>query len=164
MTISRDWATPITMGAFLLMAVTGILMFFHLDTGLNKEAHEWLGWAMVAGVSLHSVANWSALSRHLGRHPAQAIIGLFALLLAGSFFIQPDKNDGSPAKLLMGTVLAAPLSQVAGLSGQSPQALVDKLTQAGFKVASPEQSLSDIAGKEREPQMKALRLALPKAP
>lgn len=164
MTISRDWATPITMGAFLLMSVTGILMFFHLDTGLNKEAHEWLGWAMVAGVALHSVANWGAFSKHLGRRPAQAIVGVFALVLAGSFFIQPDKNDGSPDKLVMDTMLAAPLSQVAGLSSQSPQALVDKLTQAGFNVASPAQSLSDIAGKEREPQMKALRLALNKAP
>ncbi len=164
MTISRDWATPITIGAFLLMAVTGILMFFHLDTGLNKEAHEWLGWAMVAGVALHSVANWSALSRHLGRRSAQATVGLFALLLAGSFFIQPDKNDGSPAKLAISTMLAAPLSQVAGLNGQSPQALSDKLTQAGFKVSSTEQSLAQIAGKERDPQMKALRLALSKTP
>lgn len=45
MTISRNWATPLTIGSFLLMAVTGLLMFFHLDTGLNKAAHEWLGWA-----------------------------------------------------------------------------------------------------------------------
>ena len=164
MTISRDWATPITIGAFLLMAVTGVLMFFHLDTGLNKEAHECLVWAMVTGVALHSMANWGALSRHLGRPSAQAIVGLFALVLAGSFFIQPDPNEGSPVKLVMGTMLAAPLSQVAGLSSQSPQALVDKLTQAGFKVASPEQSLSDIAGKARDQQMKALRLALSKAP
>jgi peptidoglycan/LPS O-acetylase OafA/YrhL len=164
MTISREWATPMTIGAFLLMAVTGILMFFHLDTGLNKEAHEWLGWAMVAGVALHSVANWGAFTRHLGRRSAQAIVGVFALVLMGSFFIQPDQNDGNPAKLAISTVLSAPLSQVARLSGQSPQALSDKLTQAGFKVASTEQSLAQIAGQERDPQMKALRLALTKTP
>jgi peptidoglycan/LPS O-acetylase OafA/YrhL len=164
MTISRDWATPMTMGAFVLMAVTGILMFFHLDSGLNKEAHEWLGWAMVAGVALHSVANWSALSRHLGRRSAQAIIGLFALVLVGSFFVQPDKDGDSPAKLAISAVMAAPLSQVAGLSGQSPQALSDKLTQAGFKVTSTDQSLAQIAGKARDRQMESLRLALNKTP
>ena len=61
----RPWATPLTIGSFALMATTGILMFFHLDSGLNKVAHEWLGWAMVAGVALHATVNWAALKRHL---------------------------------------------------------------------------------------------------
>ena len=42
MKVSRDWATPVTIGSFGLMAITGLLMFFHLDSGLNKTAHEWL--------------------------------------------------------------------------------------------------------------------------
>ena len=29
MKISREWATPLTIGIFALMAVTGLLMFFH---------------------------------------------------------------------------------------------------------------------------------------
>ena len=44
----RESATPLTIGSFLLIAITGVLMFFHLDSGLNKLAHEWLGWAMIA--------------------------------------------------------------------------------------------------------------------
>ena len=67
MQISREWATPLTIGTFLIMATTGILMFFHLDRGLNKEAHEWLGWAMVAGVGTHVVANLSSFKRYLGK-------------------------------------------------------------------------------------------------
>ena len=43
MKLSRDWATPLTAGAFIVLAVTGLLMFFHLDRGLNHLAHEWLG-------------------------------------------------------------------------------------------------------------------------
>ena len=62
--ISRDWATPITIGAFAVMSVTGLLMFFHLDIGLNKLAHEWLGWLMVAGVAAHAIANWGAFKRY----------------------------------------------------------------------------------------------------
>ena len=48
----RPWITPVVIGAFTLSAVTGVLMFFHLDSGLNKTAHEWLSWAMVIGVVL----------------------------------------------------------------------------------------------------------------
>ena len=38
----RKWATPLTIGAFFLMAATGILMFFHIDRGIISGAHEWL--------------------------------------------------------------------------------------------------------------------------
>jgi hypothetical protein len=40
MTIQREWVTPIAAGAFLISAVTGVLIFFHVDSGLNKVAHE----------------------------------------------------------------------------------------------------------------------------
>jgi hypothetical protein len=62
---TREWATPLTAGTFLLMAVTGVLIFFHLDSGLNKAAHEWLGWAMIVGVAAHIVANLPAFKRYL---------------------------------------------------------------------------------------------------
>jgi hypothetical protein len=42
MKITRDWATPLTAGAFILMASTGMPMFFHLDRGIIHLAHEWL--------------------------------------------------------------------------------------------------------------------------
>ena len=54
MKLQRDWITPITMGAFGLLAVTGVLMFFHLDSGLNEAAHEWLSWVLLGGVALHA--------------------------------------------------------------------------------------------------------------
>ena len=64
MKVSREWATPLTIGLFILMAVTGILMFFHLDSRLNKLAHEWLGWLFVVGVVAHAAANWTGVKYH----------------------------------------------------------------------------------------------------
>lgn len=158
--ISRNWATPLTIGAFLLMAVTGILMFFHQDVGLNKEAHEWLGWAMVVGVLAHVVANWSGFARHFQRNSAKAIVGLFALLLAGSFFLGGDEGV-NPARLALQTLTQAPIGQVAALRGESPIALVTRLQAAGFSVSGPEQSIAQVAGKEREQLARALSAALP---
>lgn len=158
--ISRNWATPLTIGAFLLMAVTGILMFFHLDIGLNKEAHEWLGWAMVLGVAAHVAANWSGFARHFQRTSTKAIVGLFALVLAGSFFLGGEEG-GSPARLAIQTLTQAPIDQVAALRGESSIALVTRLQAAGFTVKGPEQSLAAVAGQDREQLMKALNAALP---
>jgi hypothetical protein len=50
MAIQRERVTPIAAGAFLLSAITGVLIFFHVDSGLSKLAHEWLSWALLGGV------------------------------------------------------------------------------------------------------------------
>ncbi len=99
--ISREWATPLTIGAFALMAVTGLLMFFHLDNGLQKSVHEWLGWLLVAAVAVHAAANWLGFKRYfqrLGR--GQAILAVCALALVGSFFIASPTAGGAPPQVL----------------------------------------------------------------
>ena len=53
----RTWAGPLTIGSFGVVATTGILMFFHADSGSMKLAHEWLGWLLVLGVIAHVVLN-----------------------------------------------------------------------------------------------------------
>ncbi|MEZ5476590.1 MAG: DUF4405 domain-containing protein [Thiolinea sp.] len=57
----RNWATPITIGSFIISAITGVLIFFHINIGLVKPAHEWLSWFMILGVAMHLVINWRAL-------------------------------------------------------------------------------------------------------
>lgn len=36
----KTWAGPLTIGSFVVIAGTGILMFFHLNVGVVKLAHE----------------------------------------------------------------------------------------------------------------------------
>ena len=40
----RSWTTPLLTGTFLLVAATGVLMFFHAPFALVHPAHEWLSW------------------------------------------------------------------------------------------------------------------------
>ncbi len=156
MPISRDWATPLTIGAFILMACTGILMFFHLDTGRNKDVHEWLGWAMVAGVGLHVTVNWTLFKRYLGKPSSLMIVGVFVAILAASFFIPEEEKGGNPGKRATQAVLSAPISAIAPLAHQSPDELIATLQQAGFKIQSADQTLQSVTGPEHEAQFKAL--------
>ena len=118
MHIDRNWATPLTVGAFGLLATTGVLMFFHLDTGLNKTAHEWLSWAMLGGVVLHALLNLPAFKRYFTQTTGRVVMGAFALVLALSFLSLGGKGGKEPGFAPPVRALAAApipvLAQVAG--------------------------------------------------
>lgn len=154
MMIKREWATPLTAGAFLLLAVTGLLMFFHADSGLNKVAHEWLSWVLVAGVALHVTANFKAFQNHLKARRGQMLIGLFALILAGSFLSVGGKDE-PPFMAPIRALTQAPVSALAQVAQVSPEEFRARMQGAGLNATSDQQTIAElVAG--REQQMRVL--------
>lgn len=157
--VSREWATPLTIGAFALMAVTGLLMFFHLDSGVQKFVHEWLGWLLVAAVAAHATANWLGFKRYLlvpGR--GWAILGVCAVVLAGTFLpLFPAAGDASPPVLAMRAVSQAPLGTVAPLAGKSVEQLQSDLDAVGIHVDRADQSIGSVVKSDREQLGRAMR-------
>lgn len=161
MKISREWATPLTIGAFALMAITGVLMFFHLDGQLNKLAHEWLGWVMIVGVGLHVAVNWVAFKRYfLASTKGRAIMALSALVIVGSFAPLPDSKEGgaSPPVMAMQAVMKTPLAQVAPLTGRTAEVLLADLKQAGIVLDSADQTLDSVVRGDRPRTGVAMRV------
>lgn len=163
MNIKREWATPIAAGAFLLSAATGVLIFFHVDSGLNKFVHEWLSWVLLGGVVLHIIANFPAFKRHLGLRRGQFLMGGFALVLALSFFsLGPQQEPGfmPPIRALS----KAPLTTLAMVAGVSDDTLRQRMVLAGLKPTSDQQTLNDLVGPDMRQQVRVLGalLAAPK--
>lgn len=159
----RPWITPVVMGAFLLSAVTGVLMFFHLDSGLNKAAHEWLSWAMVIGVGLHVLLNMPAFKRYLTQTTGRVVIGAFAAVLALSF-IPAGGAGGEPGFAPPVRALAkAPITVLAQVAGTSTEDLKAKLQAQGLKVTSDQQSVADLVGPDLRKQIGAISKVLPAA-
>lgn len=159
----RDWATPMVAGAFLLSATTGILIFFHWDTGLNKAAHEWLGWALVLGVAAHLASNFAGFQKRFAAPLSKIIIGVFAAVLLLSFIPAGKDGEGSPVRASLDALTAAPLSSVALIAKKDVNALISEL-QAGGIVITADQSLGDVLPKDREATMDALRIVFKTAP
>lgn len=141
----RNWATPLIIGASILLAVTGVLMFFHLDSGLNKTAHEWLSWLFIAGMAGHVIANLPSLKRHLTAPLGRGIVVVFVLLLAGSFMSFGGGKGKPPMRLIAQSVAAAPLASVAGVAGTSVEDLVRKLQRGGYDKAEASVSVRQLA-------------------
>lgn len=155
MRIQREWVTPIAAGAFLLSAVTGVLLFFHMDSGLNKVAHEWLSWVLLGGVALHVVVNFSGLKRHLGTLRGKILIGVFALIL-GLSFVGPGEKSEPPFMRPVQALSAAPLTTLAAVARLSPAELQARLSKAGLHPMNDQQSLSDLTGPDMRKQMEVL--------
>jgi len=153
----REWATPLTMGAFAVMGVTGVLMFFHLDSGLNKPAHEWVGWAMILGVAGHVAANWTSVKRYLKTSrmgQGLAAAGIAVLLL--SFLPTPGPRNGSPPVQAMRGVLRAPIASVAALTGRPLDQIRADLAKAGVELPNAEASIASVTGEDRGLQARAI--------
>ncbi len=156
----RPWITPVVIGAFGLSAVTGVLMFFHLDSGLNKTAHEWLSWAMVIGVSLHVLLNLPAFKRYFTQTTGRVVIGLFALVLALSF-IPAGGSGGEPGFAPPVRALAkAPITVLAQVAGTSTDEVRAKLQAQGLTVTSDQQSVADLVGSDLRQQIGAMSKVL----
>lgn len=158
MFIQRKWVTPLLTGSFILLAITGILMFFHLDSGANKLAHEWLSWLLVAAALLHVLANLPGFKLHLRSRTGQLLIGAGVLVLALSFLpIGEEGKGGKPPFAAPVQALAqAPLPVLAQVAGLSPAELQARLADAGVKTDNQTASLRAVLGPDLHRQLEVL--------
>ncbi|MFA7275962.1 MAG: DUF4405 domain-containing protein [Pseudobdellovibrionaceae bacterium] len=159
----RDWATPLVAGAFLLSGVTGVLIFFHLDSGLNKEAHEWLGWVLLIGAAAHIVSNFTAFKKRLMQPLTKVIIGLFATILILSFIPASGEGGGKAGMRKAVDALAdAPLSLVAQVAHKDVAVILADMKAAGIEIQSQEQSIKALSAGDMEKQMQIMGIIFKK--
>jgi len=161
--IQRNWVTPFTFGAFILCAVTGILMFFKIHIGLVKPAHEWLSWLMVVAAAFHLARNRRAFARALARPAAKAVAAVFFLLLGASLLpLGNDQGDAGKRRRqtdqITEALTHAPLATVAKIANRMPEETLQILWGKGVKAQSMEQSIQEIAEENSQRAMDVLAI------
>jgi len=152
----RPWITPLVIGSFLLLSVTGVLMFFHLDTGVNKTAHQWLSWAMVGGVALHVALNFPAFKRYFSQRAARWVIAFFVILLALSFVPLKGAKKAPGYASSVRALAQTPITTLAQVADTSPEEMRNRLEDAGLSPTSNNQSISDLMGTDLRAQIALL--------
>jgi hypothetical protein len=157
MNIQRSWVTPITAGAFLLVGVTGVLIFFHVDSGANKFVHEWLSWVLLGGALLHTTANFSGLKNHLSTRRGQALVGIFAVALLISFApLGEEGEDGPPFMAPVKALGGSSITTLAQVAQVTPDEMRARLSRAGVQATSDQQTLTELVGPDARKQMHVL--------
>ncbi|MGB8247638.1 MAG: DUF4405 domain-containing protein [Chlorobium sp.] len=157
-TSMKSWATPLAIGSFIILAVTGLLMFFKIEGGYIKPVHEWLSWLMVAGVVLHTVANWKAFLSYFSKIPAVSIISVAVVVTALAVFMPASREGGNPKMKMMKSIESARLETVAELAGKESGEIIATLAGNGISVSDPSMTIRQIAKANQKKEMEVLGL------
>lgn len=140
----RTWSTPLTIGSFVLVAVTGVMMFFDIVPGYVVFAHQWLSWLFLIGCGGHIAVNWRPFLLHVRSGWGRSSVAVFLVLLVLSSFSFGRITAPQLKWPLANALLDAPLAAVAGVAGREPALLVEMLARHGV-TAEPEQSIRHTA-------------------
>ncbi|WP_292002097.1 DUF4405 domain-containing protein [Chlorobium sp.] len=155
-TTMRSWATPLAIGSFIILAVTGILMFFKIEGGYIKPVHEWLSWLMVAGVALHTIANWKVFVSYFSKIPALSIISMGVIVTALAVFMPVSREGGNPKAKMLRAMQTAKLETVAEIAGKESDEIVAALKEKGIGVGDPAMTVREIAKQNDKEAMEVL--------
>lgn len=113
----RNWISPLAGVAFASVAVSGILMFFHIRIPGMRYMHELMGVLLAVAGTIHILLNWRPFTRYFRTKAAIfALIGglilCLALMIAGAKY---HSNQG----------------RYRGGHGQAPAAAEQPRTQPG---------------------------------
>lgn len=140
----RNWSTPLTIGSFILMSATGILMFFEQESlGIITIVHQWFSWLFLLGSAGHIAANFYPFKKHLktpwGKITALSFISVFVLSLFSWGLVTGPQLE-RPIELAL---VDAPLSALADVIRMPQANLIEKLKSQGIS-ATPQHSIRDV--------------------
>ena len=102
----RDIATSFTTTTFLVIGISGVMMFFHFFDSSVKELHEILGLAFVVAAVLHVIMNWKSMKNYFSKKIFISAVIIVAVI-SGIFISVNSSKAENPKKLLMQKVLDA---------------------------------------------------------
>ncbi len=110
MKLNRNYVTPFISLVFLVVGITGVLMFFHLFDGYTEIVHEFLGVFFVICAIFHIILNWKPLKIHFKKGvfiPAALAVAVISIL----FIVQQHYNPKVDT-IVLGRIVKAPVDDV----------------------------------------------------
>ncbi len=172
--IARQWITPIALGSFIVSAVTGILLIFHIKSGFIIWSHEWLSLVFVAGGVLHALINFKPLKTSVVRIKGAVIVVAFIAVTGVALFSQGQAvtggshgggrggfaGGGSPVGKMFVAMGNLPISTLAEATGHTQDELVATLASNHIAVTSQSQTLAELASQNGTQSADLLKLVL----
>lgn len=132
MKLNRNYVTPFISLIFLVVGITGVLMFFHLFDGYTEVAHEFLGFFFVICAVFHIILNWKPLKIHFKKsvfRPAAIAVAILSIL-----FIIQQRHDPKVDTIILERIIKAPVNDVFKALRVDPAEAVKRLEAKGISL------------------------------
>lgn len=150
MIVDRKYITPFISLLFVVLAITGIFMLFHLFDGYTEVAHELIGIGFVVAAILHIILNWNGLKIHFLRQvfiPAAIAVAVLVI-----FFVYLERKQLPLDIIIVNKTFKAPLKESCKILDIDYSTAIKKLEQKGYKI-NELKTLEDIWKKnDTDPQ------------
>lgn len=137
----KTLATSLTAVAFLIVGITGLMLFLHIGKSYAKELHELLGIGFTIFAIAHIIFNWTLMKRYFSNK--LFYISLLPVVVF-SLFISMDSSTSSinPKDMLIKSTLNAPLQASLSVLQIEPQEAMQLIENAGLSTSGSESLMS----------------------
>jgi Na+/melibiose symporter-like transporter len=110
MKLSRSFITPLITIIFLVVALSGLLMFFHVFDGYTEVVHEILGLFFVVFSVLHVILNWKAFKIYFKKRVF--ILSTIVVAVISILLVIQQLNSPKFDTILIERITDAPIEDV----------------------------------------------------
>lgn len=144
--ILQRYATPLTIGLFLISLISGVALFFHAAPSVFHSMHEWLSMLLIAPVGLHLWRNWQAMMNYLAKPAFSAAMAVCLVAALGFGFASTAAGGrhGSAQFALLNALTTTTPAKLAPALGTDADQLVATLKMHGFAKAAADVTLTEI--------------------
>lgn len=140
----RKWVTPLTMGAFLLTAATGLGLFFEVEGGFVKPIHEWFSLTLVLGGALHVFDHWKGIRNHLSSPWGKAFVAAGVAMLVVAVLPAPERTPWPSMAKMNDALGRATVAEVARLGNVPADSVLAGLKAGGCRPGTMQDTVAAL--------------------
>ena len=106
--MNKTLATSLTTALFLVIGISGVMIYFGLFKGNVKDLHEILGLGFIVAVIFHLFYNWKQMKKYFNRNTFLSSV-LITALITGGFIINSLYKEPSPKGVVLQSMMKTPI-------------------------------------------------------
>lgn len=116
----KEISTSLTTLIFVVIALTGVMMFFHLFNGYTKKLHELIGLGFVVVAVLHVVSNWTLMKKYFTKKifiVSFLVVAVFSGVVSYTSHDSSKTNQKMAMKQIVQSTFTSPIEKTLAFYG-----------------------------------------------
>jgi hypothetical protein len=142
----RSFATPLTSIIFLVIGISGVLMYFHLLDKYTRNIHEIFGLVFVVVSLFHIFFNWKSMKNYFNKNIFRISLITVLIVISGFIYSSSSSRAEDPKEVIIESVLNLKIEDVSKILGKDIENVKNSFGKENIKFVNEKTiiELSDI--------------------